>query len=290
MSALANDRPVPAETDRRRWRALLDDASIEVAPQDELAGAALLEFFAPGRAVFVNHAASGSHHAIVAACARLRRAGFAPVPHVAARRLYSFTQARDFLERAAAAGAEAVLLVGGDMERPAGPFDGSLALLQSGLVEGSGITRIAFAGYPEGHPRIGAARLDAALVDKLQAAGERGLLPSIVTQFGFAGAPIRHYVAALRARGVDCPIRIGVAGPADIATLAKFAVRCGVAASLRALARGHAAFARSLIEAGPERVLQAVLSEDKPGPAIDALHLFPFGGVRRTAGWLRAIA
>ena len=51
--------------------------------------------------MFVNHPASVTHHDIVAACVKLRRAGFTPVPHIAARRLASFTQARDFLQRAA---------------------------------------------------------------------------------------------------------------------------------------------------------------------------------------------
>jgi methylenetetrahydrofolate reductase (NADPH) len=287
--ALAQKPPPPAGTDRPGVAALLGCCSIELAPQDELAGKGLRDFLAPGREVFVNHAASASHHAIVAACARLRQAGFAAVPHVAARRLLSFTQARDFLERAAESGVDTVLLVGGDMERPAGPFDGSLALLQSGLVERSGIRHVAFAGYPQGHPRLAAARLEAALADKLRAARERGLAASIVTQFGFAGRPIRRYVAALRARGVDCPVRVGLAGPADIATLARFAVRCGVAASLSALARGHAAFARILVEAGPEPILEALLREDETGAAIDAIHLYTFGGARRTAEWLREL-
>ena len=51
--------------------------------------------------MFVNHPGSVTHHDIVAACVKLRQAGFSPVPHVAARRLASFTQARDFMQRAA---------------------------------------------------------------------------------------------------------------------------------------------------------------------------------------------
>ena len=57
--------------------------------------------FDPGRRVFVNHPATVTHHDIVSACRKLQRAGFIPVAHVAARRLASFTQARDYIERAA---------------------------------------------------------------------------------------------------------------------------------------------------------------------------------------------
>jgi len=70
--------------------------------------------------------------------------------------------------------------------------------------------------------------------------------------------------------------------------LAKFAVRCGIGASLRALARGHTAFARILAEAGPDTLIDAVVTGEDPGWPIDGLHVFTFGGIRRTAEWIRA--
>jgi methylenetetrahydrofolate reductase (NADPH) len=271
-----------------RLRRLLMECSVEVAPDDALAGDELRELFAPGRMVFVSHPAGAGHHAIVAACERLRRAGFLPVPHLAARRVASFTQARDFFERAAAAGVEAVLLTGGNAERPAGPFAGALDLLKSGLVERNGIGHVAFAGHPEGHARIAAAALDKALDQKFAFAEQLGLKASVVTQFGFAGGLVCRYVAGLRDRGVTCPVRIGLAGPADVATLARYAVRRGVGASLHTLARGHSSLARIRSEAGPEALLASLLAEDNSFPPIAALHLFTFGGLRRAAEWLRA--
>jgi len=62
---------------------LIRDSSIELSPRDEFAGEALRGQVEPGTTVFVNYPSSVSHHDIVAACARLQRAGFAPVPHVA---------------------------------------------------------------------------------------------------------------------------------------------------------------------------------------------------------------
>ena len=46
---------------------------------------------------------------------------------------------------------------------------------------------------------------------------------SLVTQFGFEATPILRWIAAQRAVGIDCPVHVGVAGPANVATLAKFA-------------------------------------------------------------------
>ena len=89
-----------------------------------------------------------------------------------------------------------------------------------------------------------------------------------------------------RAQGIDCPVHVGVAGPATSATLAKFAIRCGIGASLRALARGHTAFARIMVETGPDGLIgELVAGEDDAmrfdrGPAC--LHLrwrAPHGGV-----------
>ena len=265
---------------------LIGACSIELSPRDDLAGDALRKLLEPGWTVFVNHPASVTHHDIVAACARLRRAGFIPMPHVAARRLASFTQASDFLQRVAdEAGVDSILIIGGD-DTPVGPFRSSLDLLATGVVERYGIRHVALGGYPEGHPAIDARTLQAALQAKVALAHQRGLDVSLVTQFGFEAEPIRRWIAAQRALGIVCPVSVGVAGPASVATLAKFAVRCGIGASLRALARGHTAFARIMVEAGPDALIEELVAGETAGTPIDSLHVFTFGGVRRTAEWI----
>src|SRR6266699_45620 len=154
----------PRDRHRERVAELVTAASIEISPRDELAGERLRNLFAPGTTVFVNHPGSVTHHDIVAACARLRRAGFNPVPHIAVRRLASFTQASDFLQRAVGqAQVGAALIIGGDPDYPVGPFPDSHDFLASGLIERHGLRAVAFAGYPEGHPRIAARALDETL-------------------------------------------------------------------------------------------------------------------------------
>ena len=289
MSAAAKEpRAAP---DLARWNhrigELVTACSIEISPRDDFAGERLRELFDPGTTVFVNHPGSVTHHDIVAACARLRQAGFNPVPHIAVRRLASFTQANDFLHRAAGeAEVRAVMIIGGDPDHPVGPFPDAYGLLASGLVGHHGLREVLFAGYPEGHPRIASRTLDEALRAKVALARRQGLEVSLVTQFGFDAAPILRWIAALRAQDIVCTVLVGIAGPATVATLAKFAVRCGIGASLRALARGHTAFARILAEAGPDALIGALVAEEEPGRPIDGLHVFTFGGVRRTAEWI----
>ncbi len=270
--------------------ALLAGASIELSARDPLAGAALRELFAPGTAVFINYAATDTHHAAVEAATRLRRAGFEPVPHVAARYLLGYTQLNDFLARAADdAGVGQALVVGGDPARPAGSYDSAGQLIETGLFQKHGIARVYFAGYPQGHPRIGAAALETALRGKLAAAKAGGLEARIATQFGFEAEPILAWLGRLRAQGIGAPVRIGLAGPASVAALSKFAVRCGVGNSLRALASGHTSFARLLVEAGPEPIIRALAGAETGALGIAGLHFFTFGGAGRTSAMIRTM-
>jgi methylenetetrahydrofolate reductase (NADPH) len=283
--------PPHAATVRERIVALVRRGSIEVSARDPLAGEGLRAIVDPGTTVFINYAPGDNHHGIIAAATRLQRAGFEPVPHIVARHLASFTQLNDYLVRIAGeAGVRRALVLAGDPERPVGPFDSSLELLETGLFAKHGVRHVAVAGYPEGHPRISTHTLDAALLAKTALAREQGLALEVVTQFGFEAPPIIRWIRQARALGSDMPIRIGLAGPASISTLAKFAVRCGIGQSLRALVSGHASVARLLTEAGPERIIRALalaLDEELDGVR---LHFFTFGGVRRTSAWIRAVA
>jgi methylenetetrahydrofolate reductase (NADPH) len=93
----------------------------------------------------------------------------------------------------------------------------------------------------------------------------------------------------LRAREASLPVRIGLAGPASIATLARYAVRCGIGGSIGALVRHGTSIARLVAESGPEPVLRQLASSDWRGLGVDGVHLFGFGGLTRTARWLRAV-
>jgi methylenetetrahydrofolate reductase (NADPH) len=72
-----------------------------------------------------------------------------------------------------------------------------------------------------------------------------------------------------------------------VATLANYAIRCGIGNSLRMLARGHTAFARIMVEAGPDELIDALVAGETTDTPIAGLHIFTFGGMRRTAEWVR---
>jgi methylenetetrahydrofolate reductase (NADPH) len=267
--------------------ALVAGASLEMSPRERDAIDAAAEYLLPGTEVFVSAPPAVSHHDIVSAAVALRRRGFEPVPHVAARSLVGFTQLNDLLARVAGeAGVRRALVIGGDLDPPSGPFHASFDVLSLGLFEKYGFCRIGLAGYPEGHPRIAQPALDLALAAKLALLRQAGIEAHVVTQFVFDAALVLDWLQALRGREKLLPVRIGLAGPAGIATLARYAVRCGIGHSISALVRHGTSIARLVTEAGPEPVLRELAVANVRASGI---HLFSFGGLPRTARWLRAV-
>jgi methylenetetrahydrofolate reductase (NADPH) len=225
---------------------------------------------------------------ILAAC-RVREAGFTPVPHISARRLGSAAELESFLAALAAkAYVDRVFVVAGDIAEPAGPFDDALAVIRSGVLARHGIRQVGIAGYPEGHPDISAAALNRALFDKLEALDAAGQGSWIATQFSFDADPVLDWLAALRTR-TNVPARIGVAGPASIKALLRFAARCGVGVSAKVMAKYGLSLTQLLGSAGPGPLIEELAQRLEPDVHGDVrLHFYPFGGLEKTAEWISA--
>jgi methylenetetrahydrofolate reductase (NADPH) len=279
----------PAEpTEAARIAEFVRTASFEATRPSDAEIAAFAAVAAPATPVYVSAVPSRPPEEQIAVARRLHVRGFEPVPHLAARNFESVVALDDYLARMTEeAGVRRLLVIGGDRDTPAGGFHHAIEVIESGLPQSRGIREIGIAGYPEGHPRIAAAEIDRLLAAKIEAAAATGLAVHIVTQFAFSPAPILAWVARLRERGIEQPVRIGIAGPASVATLLRFAAICGVAASARALAR-NAGLAKQLFGASaPDAILRALagaqLGEVAP-------HFFTFGGLGATARWATAVA
>jgi methylenetetrahydrofolate reductase (NADPH) len=286
-----NEAALPAlDPERQAIRELVRGASVELSARDRATPDAYQALLPRGTAIYINFAPGDSYRGSVDAAVRIRRAGFRPVPHVAARYLAGPTQLADFLARAhGEAGIDDVLLIAGDIDQPAGAFRSSLDLIETGLLEKHSIRRIGIAGYPEGHPKIGKADLDTALHAKLAAARQAGLTARIMTQFAFDAAPILSWIRQLRASGVEVSVHVGLAGPATIASLVKFALRCGIGNSIGMMLKHKTSVTRLLTESGPERVIHGLMQGEIASLGLHDLHFFAFGGVTRTGKWLGAI-
>jgi methylenetetrahydrofolate reductase (NADPH) len=265
-------------------------ASFEVTRTTPRDIEALRAGIAPKTPIYVSAVPAHPLAVQVETAARLAAAGYEPVPHIATRRFASGAELDRHLGRLADdAGVRRVLVIGGDLAAPLGPFFAAIEVIESGLLQSRGMVEVGIAAYPEGHPRLGATELDRALAAKVEAAAETGLAVHIVTQFGFSAPAILNWIGRLRDQGIDLPVRIGLAGPTTLSGLLRYARICGVMASAQGLMR-HTGLARQLFaRVTPDSVLRP-LAEATAGRTDVAPHIFSFGGLAAAARWAAAAA
>ncbi len=292
FSILNTDMPIrdPA-TASRGIIALLPGYSIELNPGEAKTLQAAAERLDPGTEVSLAWIPGSNPMEMIAPAASLKRAGHIPMPHIGARHLQSAAQLQGLAEQLKDAGVDRILIIGGDRAAPAGPYDSSLAVMRTGAFQKAGITRMAIGGFPEGNPYISEKILNEALQAKVSFARREGLQLSIITQFCFKAEPVIAWVQAVRACGIDVPIRVGLAGPASLLTLMRYAVRCGVGNSLHVL-KENPSFARILTERGPEPIIRELAASMAHGDGwqlgIAGLHFYVFGGFKKTLDWIDA--
>lgn len=276
---------------------MLRGYSIEVNPNQPKVVDAAVTQLDPGTEVFLTWIPNTNPMNMVEPADKLRSAGLLPVPHIGARHIVSAAQLEQLAARLVReAGVNRVLIIGGDRTEPAGPYDSSLAVMRSEVFQNLGVTRMAVSGFPEGNPNISDPVLDEALTAKVNFARDNGLELSIVTQFCFKAEPIVEWLQRLRARAIETPVRVGLAGPAGIVTLTRYALHCGIGNSLHVLAE-HPSFAKLLTETGPEPIIrgiaQGIAATAAPGNSalplgIAGLHFYVFGGFNKTLDWIHA--
>jgi methylenetetrahydrofolate reductase (NADPH) len=280
----------PRDELERAIRTLARSASIEVTPARILGGQALSTLLPSGMSVYVPFLPRADVRDTVAACRRLIADGMVPVPHLPPRAVRSRAAMRDWLSALRDARVDALLLIAGDRREAAGPWPGTVDLLESGLLLEHGFRRLGIAGHPEGHPSLPVAVLERALAAKRDYARATGTELWIVTQFLFSTHPALAWLQRTREQTGSLPVRVGIPGPARLKTLIAYAAQCGVSASARVLRKRPGA-ARLLARWTPDGLLRDLAhcnAADVRG-LFDGVHLFPFGGVEDCAAWLRAL-
>ena len=267
-------------------------ASMEISTHDERLLGELVQRLPTGMRVYVAHPPKASLEDVVRVALHAQAAGFTVSPHLVARRLPSERALRDALARLREHGIEQVLLVAGDLDRPLGPFSSTLEVIASGALQEVGLKRVGFAGHPEGHPAVDHAQLISALRAKQQFAERSGIAVHIVTQFGFNPAGVCAWDRMLTQEGITLPVHVGIAGPAPLTKLLKFAVQCGVGTSIGSLMSNMGAVANLTgLAAGPDEMLLGLVRgcAGEAGSRLVQPHVYSFGGTLATAGWLRAV-
>ena len=266
-------------------------ASIEVTPKAASELAELEGLLPPATNVYVTALPGADLDDLVAAARTVRAAGHEPVPHIPARAIAG----RDVLDRllgalAAEAGVVDVLVVGGSVKDQAGEYSSSIEILESGLLERHGIIRAGVAGHPEGTPDIPPDAVRASLAAKNAFAAGSPIDLRLVSQFALAAEPYVVWERAIRAEGNRLPVFAGIPGVTSPATLLKYGLACGIGPSLEILRKQTGGLLKLATTRHwrPDEVARGIAEAvaADPDSLIRGLHVFPFGGLRRSAEWL----
>ena len=266
---------------------IIDGFSLEITAKDVDSLQLVADKLPKDTPIAVTFLPGEDQFARIAAAKAVRDLGFEPMPHFLARRIGSFEEFDSYLRAVVdVAGVRRCFVIAGDPSEPEGPFVDSSALIATGAFERAGIVAIGIGGHPEGHPNTTQAQCFAILETKCADIERRGMAPLIVTQFGFDAQPFLAWLAALRARGIAAPVRIGIPGPAGIKTLMRFAARCGVGASASVLAKYGISITRLIGTAGPDKLVDTLTDRLGPEHGRVRLHFYPFGGLEKTVEWI----
>ncbi|MBT3140378.1 methylenetetrahydrofolate reductase [Phaeobacter gallaeciensis] len=272
--------------------AFLKNYSIEVMPRTASKVDDFRALLPEGTRVYIAHIEGTPIDEMVATAKRLNDEGYPVMPHFPARIINDEATLADWIARyQGEAGVDQALLLAGGVDKPHGEFHSSMQLLETGLFDKAGFKRLHVAGHPEGNKDIdpdGSTKLvDEALQWKQKFSERTDAQMALATQFAFEAGPIIEWANAVKAAGVDIPIHIGIAGPAKLQTLIKFAIACGVGPSLKVLQKRALDVTKLLLPYEPTDVLTELAAHKAANPDfnIESVHFFPLGGIKTNANW-----
>ena len=269
----------------------LKDFSIEVMPRAAEKVEDFRALLPAGTRVYIAHIEGTPIEDMVATAVRLNNDGFKVMPHFPARIIKDRATLADWIARyQGEANVDQALVLAGGVTTPHGEFCDSMQLLETGLFDEAGFKHLHVAGHPEGNRDIdtkGTAKVDAALHWKNDFQTRTDAKMAIATQFAFEAKPIIAWADSLVEAGITIPVHIGIAGPAKLQTLIKFAIACGVGPSLKVLQKRAMDVTKLLLPYEPNDILAELAAHKATNPDfnISHVHFFPLGGIKTNATW-----
>ena len=289
LKTKASQKPNVSENLERFVR----DFSIEVMPRTAEKIENFRDFLPENTRVYIAHIEGTPIEDMVKTAKRLAEDGFPTMPHFPARIIKDKATLNDWISRyQGEAGVNQALLLAGGVSKPHGEYESSMDLLETGLFDKANFKNIHIAGHPEGNKDIDpdgtTVNVDAALKWKQNYKSKTDAKMAIATQFAFEAGPIIEWANSIKNAGIDIPIHIGIAGPAKLQTLIKFAIACGVGPSLKVLQKRATDVTKLLLPYEPTEVLSQLADHKANNPDfnIKSVHFFPLGGIKTNAKWV----
>ncbi|MEM9969148.1 MAG: methylenetetrahydrofolate reductase [Pseudomonadota bacterium] len=272
--------------------AFLSNYSIEVMPRTAAKIDNFRALLPKETRVYIAHIEGTPIDEMVGTAKRLAAEGFAVMPHFPARIIKDTATLEDWIARyQGEADVKQALLLAGGVAKPVGEFADSMQLLETGLFDKANFEHLHVAGHPEGNKDIdpdgSTVQVEAALKWKNDFQSRTDAKMAITTQFAFDAGPIVKWARSLQENGVTLPIHIGIAGPAKLQTLIKFAIACGVGPSLKVLQKRAMDVSKLLLPYEPTEVISALAAHKAAHPDFNVthVHFFPLGGIKANATW-----
>ena len=275
------------------FESFLKGFSIEVMPRTAEKIKDFRQILPSGTRVYIAHIEGTPINDMVATARRISDEGFPVMPHFPARIVKDRKTLAEWIARYRnEAGVEQALVLAGGISKPHGDFESSMQLLETGEFGKAEFKRLHVAGHPEGNrdidPDGSNSNVDAAIRWKQAFSETSNAEMAIATQFMFDPQPAIKWADNLKKSGINLPVHIGIAGPAKLQTLIKFAVACGVGPSLKVLQRRALDVTKLIMPYEPNEMLDCLAGHKSKHPEsnITNVHFFPLGGIMATAKWV----
>ena len=271
---------------------LIRNFSIEIMPRTAEKIESFSSILPKGTRVYIAHIEGTRIEDMVKTASRLANEQYKVMPHFPARIIKDKQMLSEWISRYKnEADVDQALVLAGGIPKAIGDFESSMQLIETDLFDEANFKRIHFAGHPEGNKDIdpdgSLKNVNAALKWKQNYSDQSDAKVCLTTQFSFDVQPILKWMNDLSEMGINVPVHIGVAGPAKLQTLLKFAVECGVGASLGVLKKRARDIRKLLLPYEPTELLShlALEIEKQPKLNIEQIHFFPLGGIKTSASW-----
>jgi methylenetetrahydrofolate reductase (NADPH) len=215
---------------------------------------------------------------------RLAGHGYGVAPHLSARLIRDRLELGEILQRLRGAGIRNAFVVAGDIDEPAGEFEGATGLLEAMSEIGHDLDEVGITGYPESHPKIS----DEMTIQAMY--GKAPYATYIISQICFDPEVTSDWARRVWLRGVKLPIRVGMPGYVNRQKLVRISAGIGLGESARFLHRQRNWLLKLFMPGGysPDRLIEGL----KPGFAdpesnIQGLHIYTFNELEQTEAWRR---
>lgn len=271
----------------------LSNYSIEIMPRTAQKIDDFRDVLPKDTRVYIAHIQGTPITEMVSTAKRVADQGYPVMPHFPARLIKDKATLADWIARyQGEAGVDQALLLAGGVTTPNGDFDNSMQLLETEQFGAAGFKRLHVAAHPEGNRDIdpdGSMKIvNQALQWKQKFSETSDADMALATQFAFEAGPIIDWADNIKAAGIDIPIHIGIAGPAKLQTLIKFAIACGVGPSLNVLKKRAKDVTKLLLPFTPNGVISELAAHKAANPDFNVshVHFFPLGGIKTNAKWV----